>query len=168
MKPYWSPYMAGFGIGLTLLAAFLITGSGLGASGFFSHATASLFHAVSPTHAEGQAYWKTFFAGEGSPMKDWMTFMVAGVFAGGLIGALTGKRVRWMVEKGSEFATKNRFMLAFAGGTLTGIAARIARGCTSGQALSGGAELALGSWAFMMSVFAGGYLTAWFVRRQWQ
>jgi len=49
-----------------------------------------------------------------------------------------------------------------------GFAARFARGCTSGQALSGGALLSVGSWVFMMAVFAGGYLMAPFVRRQWR
>ena len=43
----------------------------------------------------------------------------------------------------------------------------MARGCTSGQALSGGATLATGSWLFMLMVFAGGYAVAYFVRRQW-
>ena len=56
---------------------------------------------------------------------------------------------------------------ALAGGVIMGIAAGLARGCTSGQALSGGALLATGSWVFMLMVFAGGYATAWFVRRQW-
>jgi hypothetical protein len=49
-----------------------------------------------------------------------------------------------------------------------GIAAKMARGCTSGQALSGGALLSAGSWAFMLSVFAGGYAAVWFVRRAWR
>lgn len=48
-----------------------------------------------------------------------------------------------------------------------GFGAKLARGCTSGQALSGGAILNLGSWAFMMMVFAGGYAAAYFLRRQW-
>jgi uncharacterized protein len=48
-----------------------------------------------------------------------------------------------------------------------GVGAKLARGCTSGQALSGGALLSLGAWAFMLMVFVGAYATAWFVRRQW-
>jgi uncharacterized membrane protein YedE/YeeE len=48
-----------------------------------------------------------------------------------------------------------------------GIGAKLARGCTSGQALTGGALLSVGSWAFMLSVFAGGYAVAYFFRRQW-
>ncbi len=48
-----------------------------------------------------------------------------------------------------------------------GIGAKLARGCTSGQALTGGALLSAGGWAFMMMVFAGGYGAAWLMRRQW-
>ncbi len=45
--------------------------------------------------------------------------------------------------------------------------ARMARGCTSGQALSGGAVLSVGSWAFMFCIFGAGYAVAWFFRRLW-
>jgi len=48
------------------------------------------------------------------------------------------------------------------------IGAKLARGCTSGQALSGGAVLNAGAWAFMMMVFAGAYAAAGLVRRQWR
>ncbi|MBF8296300.1 MAG: putative transporter component, partial [Bacteroidetes bacterium] len=54
------------------------------------------------------------------------------------------------------------------GGGLMGIGAKLARGCTSGQALTGGALFNVGSWAFMMMVFGGAYAAAYFVRRQWQ
>ncbi len=53
------------------------------------------------------------------------------------------------------------------GGVLVGYAARLGRGCTSGQCLVGGAELSVGSWAFMFSIFIGGFAVAYFVRRQW-
>jgi hypothetical protein len=58
--------------------------------------------------------------------------------------------------------------LAIGGGVVMGFAAKLSRGCTSGQALSGGAVMSVGSWAFMLSVFAGGYAMAWFPRRQWR
>ena len=48
------------------------------------------------------------------------------------------------------------------------IGAHLARGCTSGQALTGGALLNVGSWAFMIMVFVGGYAAAWFMRWQWR
>jgi hypothetical protein len=58
--------------------------------------------------------------------------------------------------------------MAFAGGALMAVGAAFAGGCTSGQALTGGALLNLGSWAFMMMVFAGAYAVAALVRWQWR
>ncbi len=60
-----------------------------------------------------------------------------------------------------------RWLFAFLGGSIMGYGARMARGCTSGQALSGGAVMSVGSWAFMFAVFGGGYAVAYFVRRLW-
>jgi hypothetical protein len=57
--------------------------------------------------------------------------------------------------------------MAFLGGTIMGYGARFARGCTSGQALSGGATLSVGSWALMFAIFGGAYALAYFVRRLW-
>jgi len=58
-------------------------------------------------------------------------------------------------------------MFAFIGGALMAIGAKIALGCTSGQALTGGALLNVGSWAFMWCVFGGAYALAYFFRKQW-
>ena len=32
-QPYWNPYVSGIGLGLVLLAAFVVMGRGIGASG---------------------------------------------------------------------------------------------------------------------------------------
>jgi uncharacterized protein len=57
---------------------------------------------------------------------------------------------------------------AVAGGVLMGFGAKLARGCTSGQALTGGALLAAGSWISIVSCFAAGYAVAPAARRLWQ
>jgi uncharacterized membrane protein YedE/YeeE len=49
-----------------------------------------------------------------------------------------------------------------------GLGAVLARGCTSGQALTGGALLSVGSWVFMIAAFAGGYFGAPLLRRVWR
>jgi hypothetical protein len=58
-------------------------------------------------------------------------------------------------------------IFAYPGGIISGFGARMARGCTSGQGLSGGATLSVGSWAFLLAFFGAGYLLAYFVRRLW-
>jgi uncharacterized membrane protein YedE/YeeE len=93
---------------------------------------------------------------------------VIGVFIGGLISGLLAGRIQKTVEKGPRISVNSRLIYAFIGGGLMGFAARLARGCTSGQALSGGATMALGSWAFMLMFFAGGFIAAIFMRRQWR
>jgi hypothetical protein len=50
---------------------------------------------------------------------------------------------------------------------LAAIGAKIALGCTSGQALSGAAVLNAGSLVFMGAVFASGYLVAFLFRKEW-
>ena len=166
-KRYWNPYAAGVLLGLTLLATFLVTGGGLGASALPKRLLALTGEAVAPAWTAENAALGGYVAGGANPLRDWLVIEVIGVLLGGFIGALSAGRFAAKVEKGPRISTRGRLAYALAGGVLMGIAAGIARGCTSGQALSGGALLATGSWVFMMMVFAGGYATAWFVRRQW-
>jgi len=167
-KPYSNPYYVGVALGLVLLATFVIMGRGLGASGAFSTLISTGVATVAPEHAANNEYY-SLYAGDGTtnPLKDWLLFEVIGVFFGGLLSGTFAGRLKVTVEKGPRISSKGRLFFAFIGGTLMGFGAKLARGCTSGQALSGGALLSVGSWAFMLSVFAGAYLLAYFVRRQW-
>ena len=63
--------------------------------------------------------------------------------------------------------TRTRLLTAFTGGILIGFASRLARGCTSGVALSGGAQLAVSGWIFVIAMFVGGYIAAFLFRRLW-
>lgn len=168
-KPYTDPYRAGIALGLVLLASFVIMGRGLGASGAFSTLVSVSVATAAPEHAAGNTFYSEYLGETGtSPLKDWLLFEVIGVIAGGFIsGALAG-RIQRVTEKGPNITVRSRLLLAFAGGGMMGFGAKLARGCTSGQALTGGALLNVGSWAFMMSVFAGAYAVAYFVRRQWR
>jgi hypothetical protein len=48
-----------------------------------------------------------------------------------------------------------------------GLGAVLARGCTSGQALTGGALLSAGSWLFIGGAVGAAYLVAPLARRAW-
>jgi uncharacterized protein len=93
---------------------------------------------------------------------------VLGVLLGGFVGAYTSGRLKLETLSAPGYPRARRLLFALLGGLIMGAAARVSRGCTSGQALSGGAMLSVGSWAFMFSVFGGGYALAYFVRRQWR
>ncbi len=168
-SPYLNPYLAGIGLGLVLLAAFVLVGRGLGASGAFSSTLSWLVSLVAPAHAQGNEYMQQYL-GDGTthPLKAWLVFEVVGVMAGALLSGLIAGRAHFAVEKGPRVSTAVRLACAFAGGMLMAVGAHLARGCTSGQALTGGALLNVGSWAFMLMVFVGGYAVAWFMRWQWR
>jgi uncharacterized membrane protein YedE/YeeE len=167
-QPYSNPYLVGVGLGLVLLAAFVIMGRGLGASGAFSTLITVGVDKIAPEHAKNNNFYSEYLGdGTTNPLKDWLVFEVVGVLAGGFISGSLAGRVRKGIEKGPRISSGKRLMFAFIGGGLMGFGAKLARGCTSGQALSGGAILNLGSWAFMMMIFAGGYAAAYFLRRQW-
>jgi uncharacterized membrane protein YedE/YeeE len=105
--------------------------------------------------------------GEKNPLDHWLVWTVLGVLVGGFVSGLARGRVRVETQAGPRVSDRSRWLYAFLGGILVGFGARLARGCTSGQALSGGAVLSAGSWAFMLAVFAGGYLLAIPVRKLW-
>jgi uncharacterized protein len=164
---FWNPYAGGVALGLVLLVTFLLMGKGLGASGATYRLGVWAASVVAPAHAESVPA----IAGaleDGHPLDDWLVFEVVGVLIGGALGAITSGRFSREVLKGPTFPGAGRIGLAIAGGVVMGFAAKLSRGCTSGQALSGGAAMSVGSWAFMLSVFAGGYAVAYFLRRQWR
>ncbi|MBI5568665.1 MAG: YeeE/YedE family protein [Desulfomonile tiedjei] len=165
---FWNPYVAGVALGLVLLLTFYLMGTGLGASGAVARTSAVLAHAAVPGAVEQNGYYKSFYKTEGkNPLVNWMVFQVAGVFLGGLVAVLTARRFRPGVGRGPTAGVGLRLSLALVGGVLAGVGTRFAMGCTSGQALSGGATMVVGSWVFMMAVFATAFLAANFVRREW-
>lgn len=166
-RPFWNPYLAGIALGLVLLASFVLTGRGLGASGAFKLVEAQAIHAVAPTYAEENGNIAPFFKPGKSALDEWIVFLALGTFVGGLLGAFTARRIKRETIRGPRIAVENRWVLAVVGGAISGFAAQLARGCTSGQAVTGGAQLALGSWIFMFSVFGGAYALAYVVRKEW-
>ena len=167
-KPYWNPYLAGLLLGGALLASFLILGAGLGASAVPIRCGAWLENLVAPGHAQASDFFGQKYLADGAnPLRYYLVFMFVGTFLGGLLSAVLARRTNVSVERGKAFGAVPRLVLALAGGVLVGYASALASGCTSGQALTGGALLANGSIVFMLCVFAGGYAAAYFVRRQW-
>jgi hypothetical protein len=167
-QPYLNPYLAGIGLGIVLLLAFVIMGRGLGASGGFTSMLTAGVNTVAPEYATQNEMYSSYIGdGERSPLSDWLVIELIGVIIGGFISGNFAGRINKSVERGSGISSKGRLVLAFIGGTLMGFAAKMARGCTSGQALTGGALMSVGSWLFMISIFIGAYAFAYFVRRQW-
>jgi uncharacterized membrane protein YedE/YeeE len=163
---FWSPYVSGIGLGLTLLATFYVIGKGLGASSAFSIASAVATQKIAPVYAGSLKYFSRYLGG-GSPLRDWIVFEIIGLFIGAGSGALVSRSFKLKLDKPAHMTGATRLSTALTGGILLGFAARLARGCTSGVALTGGAQLAVAGWVFVISMFVSGFIFAAFFRRLW-
>jgi uncharacterized membrane protein YedE/YeeE len=165
-RPYWNPYAVGVLLGLVLLVTYAIAGRGLGATAAFSALDAWIVGGFSPEHVESNIvhvrYWN-----EGAPLLQWTLFLIGGALLGAYLSGRQGRRIAFTVERGPNVSDSTRLMLAFAGGFVAAVGARIAKGCTSGQALTGGAMLNVGSLVFMLAVFVSAYAMAYVVRKEW-
>lgn len=163
----WSPYAAGILIGLLQIPAFLLINTALGASSSYVTMSVSLAQWFDPAiqateyaskHLNGAKNW-------------WQVGIIAGIALGAFISSrLSGLRRRasspiWQTVAGQSSASA-RFGMAFAGGFLMLLGARIADGCTSGHGISGMAQLALGSFVAVAAMFTGGIATALFLRKR--
>lgn len=166
-KPYLNPYIAGGLLGLVLFAAFFITGSGLGASGGMNRVVVFFEDLIAPDHVNQVPYLLSMAGGDTNPLDNWIVFLTFGTLLGGFASGWWHGRLKITTGKGPQITTQTRWTMAFIGGTFMGYGARFARGCTSGQALSGGAVLSVGSWVFMFAVFGGAYALAYFFRNFW-
>jgi uncharacterized membrane protein YedE/YeeE len=166
-KPYINPYLGGFLLGVVLFLAFFLTGNGLGASGGLNRILVFFEDLVAPSHIDQVPYLIKLAGGALNALDSWIVFMTAGTILGGFASGWFSGRLKVETNRGPQIGRKARWVFAFLGGAFMGYGARMARGCTSGQALSGGAVLSVGSWAFMFAVFAGAYALAYFVRRLW-
>lgn len=166
-RPFWNPYAAGIGLGLTLLFSYVVLGTGLGASGGITRIAVSAAHAVAPSAVEGSDYLNGYFA-NGSPLAYYLVTMLVGTLAGGFLSAYNAGRVKLGIERGPTASSGLRLTLALIGGGLAGLGARFASGCTSGQALSGGAMLQTGSFVFTGACFAAAFALAPLVKKEWR
>ena len=166
MKNYMNPYLAGFLLGLVLLATIFITGRGLGASGAVKSVVANTVLAVAPGHAANQPFYQAAKE-HGSPLNDWLVFEVAGVVLGAFLSGIMFDRLKFFVERGPRVSSRTRLIAAALGGALFGIGAQFGRGCTSGAALSGMAVLSAGGILTMMAIFGSAYAVAFFLRKLW-
>lgn len=166
-KAYWNPYLVGTGIGFLIILSFFVTGRGLGAIGAFSDMVAVAVRMVAPGHAYSNPVYSSYLSGIDHPLRDWVVIEIAGVCLGGFLSGVVSGRFRFEVIKGPRVSSPVRLILAFSGGILMAYAAKVSRGCTSGLALSGGSVMSPGAWIFMLSVFFGGYASAFFMKKLW-
>lgn len=166
-RKYLNPYLAGVLLGMVLLLAMVVSGRGLGASGGIKYCVVSVVGAVSPEHVSQSEYYSGYFENGKKPLFNWLTIEIFGVLLGGFISGAISGRLKLRVEKSPRISTGRRLAFAFLGGALFVYGGQLARGCTSGAALSGMAVLSLAGFVTMMAIFASAFVFAWFFRKNW-
>ena len=159
-----NPYLAGVCLGFILLGSFVILGAGLGASGGLARMSASMEMSLFKEHVLESEYFGQWGA---SPLNYYLVYMLLGILLGAILSVSLYGKFHFTLERGSEAPIGLRTLLALGGGGVVGFASRLAGGCTSGQALTGAAQLMTGSFLFLICLFASGYAAAFLFRRQW-
>jgi uncharacterized membrane protein YedE/YeeE len=154
---YMNPLLAGILLGVVLLSTFVITGHGLGATGFTTRLTAWIGMHLAPVATNANDYLGGMVE-EGKPLNAWITWQVIGVALGALLSAVLAKRVYVQLDGKKYLGGAKRPLTALVGGILAGFGARVAAGCTSGLGLSGAAVLSLAGFTFLGAFFAVGLL----------
>ncbi len=157
----WSPYLSGVGIGVLSWIAFAVAHDPLGVTTPFSR-VASLFAIplIGAQHVARNSYWKAM------PLRfDYGVALLVGLMLGAFVSAWASGGLRlemvprnWSRRFGDSLT--RRFIASFLGGLILMYGARLAGGCTSGHAISGGLQLALSSWVFLIVIFASGILVS--------
>jgi uncharacterized membrane protein YedE/YeeE len=167
----WSPYVAGAIIGLLQIPAFMLIDTALGASSSYVTAAAYIASLVDGSVLDPAATRFAYLQKHLTAGKNfWQVALVGGIFLGAFLSALTSRSLRPAVSPIWAKATGitsfgGRALMAFAGGFILLLGARIADGCTSGHGLSGMAQLAVSSTLAVGMMFAGAIATALLMRR---
>jgi hypothetical protein len=160
----WSPYLAGGLLGIVVAVSMAIFGHRLSGGGAYQELAAPVGRRLAP----GSVYWQHVISGT----AHWDVPILVGAVLGSFVAAVTSGHFRFRTMPDAQWSevfgtsVPMRWFVAFIGAALTEFAAGIAGGCTASLAISGGAALAPGAFAFMGGMFATGIPTAWLIYRK--
>jgi uncharacterized membrane protein YedE/YeeE len=157
----WQPYLIGAGIGVLSWIVFLVVNTPIGITTSLAQVSAAPAASVFGWDwVAANSYWAKQL-----PKIDYGTLFLVGTFLGGLLSALLAGTWR-LTTVPKVFAERfghsplKSYAFAFVGGMIAMYGARLANGCTSGNGISGGLQLAVSGWVFLAAMFATGILTA--------
>ncbi|QDU32524.1 putative inner membrane protein [Poriferisphaera corsica] len=167
LRNRWNPYVVGIGIGVLSWIVFAGFGKAIGTSTTLAKTAGLATAIVAPQHVEANTYYAKYFNPPKKHMFDWQFFLVIAMPVGAYIAAKLARPTKpyktsvpplWEQRFGPS--KLKRYTAAFLGGVIMLFGARMAGGCTSGHGISGGLQLALGSWTFFFAMFGSGVITA--------
>jgi len=158
----WSPYIVGAGIGVLSWVVFVVVANPIGITTAYSALAGGVAAPIIGAETVAQnPYW----ARHAMTLNYGMLFLI-GTFIGALASSLVSRTFHlevvpsvWRERFGGSPA--KRFAAAFVGGALAMYGARLAGGCTSGNGISQGLQLAVVGWTFLAVMFASGLATTW-------
>jgi uncharacterized membrane protein YedE/YeeE len=162
----WSPYAAGILIGLLQIPAFVLIETALGTSSSYVTIAAHIAALVDASVGKMDYLARHMYGAK----NLWQVVMVLGIAVGAFLSMrLSGARRQaispvWKRAVGLD-SLPGRAPMAFAGGFIMVLGARIADGCTTGHGISGIAQLAVGSTVAVAAMFAGAIATALLMKR---
>ena len=162
----WSPYLAGGLSGVLLVVSVALKGEFFGASTSFVRLAGMLEEVFLPERVSQMPYFlKTL------PKVEWQVMFVLGILLGSFLaamvsGSLEPRTVPPMWAERFGASRLRRGSVAFVGGVVIMIGARLAGGCPTGHGLSGLVQLSLSGYIALLCFFAGGILTARLLYRQ--
>ena len=164
----WSPYMVGAAIGILGVLTAVAVSHYLGASTSFARATGGILNATMKDHYDGLPYYQ--IKDKQGKLKyafeiDWQLMLLAGIAVGALLASIGTRDFRlkfvpsmWHARFGRNGLV--RWLVAFLGGVLIMIGARLGGGCTSGHGISGVIQLSVAGFVAVAAFFLGGIITA--------
>lgn len=151
----WSPYLSGVLIGTLAATSLIIFKKTLGVSTALIKPAAFICSLINRSHFEQNDFYREVL--NNRAWIDWQLMLVIGLFLGSLIS-------RYLAGSTSESGPASRFNLRpLLGGFVLMLGARLAGGCTSGHAITGGFQLAVSGYLFMMGLFVIGIPAALFL-----
>lgn len=162
-KDRWSPFLVGLLLGCLSLITLTFFHHTLGTTTTFVRFVAIVWNVINPEHLEVSSYYRNYL--HENSWVNWQFASIIGIFIGSYLASSLGPK------KPDEYVPeiwKSRFgpsaikraLGAFFGGVLLLFGARLAGGCTSGHVISGGMQLSVSGWLFMVAFFATGLPTA--------
>jgi hypothetical protein len=162
-KDRWSPYIVGVFIAFLSVASFLFFQHMIGTSTTFVRLAAAILSLIAPGYIQTNSYYMNYL--HNNYWINWQMCLIIGTFIGSY---LAGSFYKKSPNQSVPTIWKNRFgksiakrrIGAFIGGVIILFGARFAGGCTSGHAITGGMQLAVSGWIFMIGLFAIGVPSA--------
>jgi len=160
-----NPYVAGALIGILLVLSVIVAGKYLGASTTFARGASAIEKSFGIDYSKFEYFTtKKGKYGPGS-LPNWQLMYVIGIAIGAFIasklsGTFKVKAVPTMWKNKFGSSSLKRGIVAFIGGAIGLIGARLAGGCPTGHGLSGLSQLAVSGFIALAFFVIGAAITA--------